>query len=71
MKRLMLESNLFDKVVLISSDGDYKILVDFLIEQKRFLKILLPNRKRSSSLYKKLGSEYYDDLTHRKSQIER
>ena len=52
----------FGKVLLISGDGDYKMLVDFLIEEEKFEKILFPNKKFASSLYKKLGSEYYDHL---------
>lgn len=52
----------FHKVVLVSGDGDYKMLVDFLIEEKRFAKILFPDRKFASSLYKKIGSEFFDHL---------
>ncbi len=52
----------FDKVILVSGDGDYKLLVDFLIKENKFEKILFPDGKRASSLYKKLGSEYYDSL---------
>lgn len=58
MKRLY-QKEKFDKVVLISGDGDYKMLVDFLIEQGKFEKILFPNRKYSSSLYKSLSSKYF------------
>jgi uncharacterized LabA/DUF88 family protein len=29
----------FDKIVLVSGDGDYKMLVDFLIEENTFLKL--------------------------------
>lgn len=49
-----------DKVVLVSGDGDYKKLVDYLIKKGKFKKILFPNRKFASSLYKKLGAEYFD-----------
>lgn len=52
----------FDKIILVSGDGDYKLLVDFLIEENRFKKILFPNKKFASSLYKEIGSEYYDYL---------
>lgn len=52
----------FDKIVLVAGDGDYKILVDFLIEENKFRKILFPNKKFASSLYKKIGSEYFDYL---------
>lgn len=52
----------FDKIVLVSGDGDYKRLVDFLIKINRFKKILFPNKKDASSLYNKLGGEYFDNL---------
>ncbi len=61
MKKLYKEEP-FDKIVLVSGDGDYRQLVDFLIEEKRFRRILFPNRKYASSLYKKLGSEFFDYL---------
>lgn len=61
MKRLYKNPD-FDQIVLVSGDGDYKILVDFLIEEKRFKKVLFPNKKFASSLYKKMGSEYFDYL---------
>lgn len=61
MKRLYKEENI-GKIFLISGDGDYKMLVDFLIEEKKFGKMLFPNRQYASSLYKKLGSEYFDYL---------
>ncbi|AHB42718.1 hypothetical protein RAAC3_TM7C00001G0880 [Candidatus Saccharibacteria bacterium RAAC3_TM7_1] len=61
MKRLH-KQELDGKVVLVSNDGDYRQLVDFLIEEKKFLKILHPSKKYASSLYKKLGSEFYDFL---------
>ncbi len=64
MKKLY-KKEAFNKVVLVSGDGDYKQLVDFLIEEKRFEKILFPDKKFASSLYKKLGSEYFDYLENK------
>lgn len=61
MKKLY-KKEAFNKILLVSGDGDYKQLVDFLIEENRFRKILFPNRKFASSLYKKLGSEFFDYL---------
>lgn len=61
MKRLYLKER-FDKVVLVSGDGDYKMLVDFLIEQGKFEKILFPNRRYRSSLYKSLTDAYFTYL---------
>lgn len=52
----------FDKIILVSGDGDYKKLVDYLIEKNVFEKILFPNTRFASSLYKTLGAEFYDCL---------
>jgi len=61
MKKLYQKED-FDRIVLVSGDGDYRMLVDFLIEEGRFEKILFPNRKYASSLYKKLGRKYFAHL---------
>jgi len=64
MKRLYKREN-FHKVILVSGDGDYKLLVDFLIEENRFEKMLFPDRKYRSSLYKELSNKYFaylDDM---------
>jgi len=55
----------FDKIILVSGDGDYKLVVDFLIEERRLEKVLFPNRRYASSLYKKIGSAYFDYLDNK------
>lgn len=68
MKRLYLQEK-FNKIVLVSGDGDYKMLVDFLIEQDKFEKILFPNRRYRSSLYKSISIKhvaYLDDADIKK-----
>ena len=69
MKKLY-KKELFDKIVLVSGDGDYRMLVDFLIEEKRFKKILFPNKQFASSLYKKITRVYFDYLMNIKHLIE-
>jgi uncharacterized LabA/DUF88 family protein len=69
MKR-MYKKEPFDKIVLVAGDGDYKMLVDFLIEENRFKKILFPNKKFASSLYKKITRIYFDYLLNIKHLIE-
>lgn len=64
MKKLYKKED-FNKVILVSGDGDYKLLVDFLIEENKFEKMLFPDRNFASSLYKKLGSEYFDYLENK------
>lgn len=48
--------------IIVSGDGDYKRLVDFLIKKDHFGKMLFPNTKFASSLYKSLGTEFFDNL---------
>lgn len=61
----------FGKIVLVSGDGDYKMLVEFLIEENKFEKILFPNKKFASSLYKKIGRKYFAYLEDSKKKIGR
>lgn len=69
MKRLYNKEE-FDKVILVSGDGDYRMLVDFLIEESKFKKILFTNREFASSLYKKITRVYYDYLVNIKHRIQ-
>lgn len=68
MKKLV-EGDDFDKIIIVSGDGDYIKLVDYLIKKNKFKKILFPNEKFASSLYKKFGSEYYDSLEKNKHKF--
>ena len=70
MKRIY-RKEIFDKIVLVSGDGDYKMLVDFLIEENKFKKIIFPNKDFASSLYKKITRVYFDYLTNIKHLIEK
>jgi uncharacterized LabA/DUF88 family protein len=70
MMRNLIDNKSFDKIILISGDGDYKKVVDYLIKKNRFKKILFPNKKFASSLYKSLGAEYFDYLDNLKTYIE-
>lgn len=63
MKRIYKQES-FDKVVLVSGDGDYKMLVDFLIEENKFEKVLFPKQRYASSLYKSVTREYFADLSN-------
>lgn len=58
----MVEKEHFNKVFIVSGDGDYIKLVDFLVKKKCFGKMLFPNKKFASSLYKKLGGEFFSYL---------
>lgn len=60
MKNLI-DNKDMDKIVLVSGDGDYKKMVDYLIKKNKLEKILFPTKKYSS-LYKSLTVKYFDLL---------
>jgi uncharacterized LabA/DUF88 family protein len=68
IKKLYKKEN-FNKIILVSGDGDFKMLVNFLIEENKFEKILFPNKKYASSLYKKLATKHFDYLINIKNII--
>ena len=61
MKKIV-ENEPFDKAFIVSGDGDYRKLVDFLIKKGKFGKMLFPNKGFASSLYELIGGEYFDFL---------
>lgn len=63
MKRVYMKED-FNKVILVSGDGDYKQLVDLLIEEGKFEKILFPKQRYASSLYKAITRKYFADLSN-------
>ncbi len=70
MMRNLVENQVYNKMILVSGDGDYKKVVEYLISKDKFEKILFPNQKFASSLYYNLGSEYFDYLENNKSDIQ-
>ena len=61
MKKIA-EKEEFDKVILVSGDGDYWRMVDYLIKKERFEKLLSPSKKSTSSLYKRTADKFRDYL---------
>lgn len=60
------EEEKFDKILLVSGDGDYFRIVNYLIEKKKFEKLLAPSRVNLSSLYRrKIGTSFVDYLDKR------
>ncbi|MDP3661295.1 MAG: NYN domain-containing protein [bacterium] len=61
---------LFEKAVLVTGDGDFACLVNFLKERKRFEVVLSPNAKKASVLLKKSAPESIIFLERFKSRLE-
>ena len=60
----------YDKAVVISGDGDFKILYEYLLERNKLLNIIIPNRKKSSRLLKDFD-EHLIYLEHERNKIEK
>ena len=60
--RALSERHDFHQVLLVSGDGDYKKLVDYLAVKGRLKKLLFPNKRSASSLYKNLTPAKFDYL---------
>lgn len=63
MKKLLDEPDKFEKIILISGDGDFKRLVDYLIAKDRFEIIMFPCRERASALYRGLKFNQIENLS--------
>ena len=58
----LIEDKDIDKVLLVSGDGDYYKMVNYLISKGRLCKLLAPNRHSTSSLYRPFTPVYVDYL---------
>jgi len=49
----MIHLNDFDKALIVTGDGDFHCLIEFLLEKKKLLALMVPNHKRYSGLLKR------------------
>lgn len=64
-----IEFNNYDKAIIVSGDGDFRCLHEYLLKNKKLLKILIPNRYSESSLLKKF-QEYKIFVIRDRNKIE-
>ena len=50
----MIEYEKYDKALIVTGDGDFYCLVDHLRKKQKLVKLMIPNRKKFSSLFRKL-----------------
>ena len=68
----MIEYPNYDQALIVTGDGDFYCLVDYLLKNKKLLKLMIPNRKSYSSLFRKLMTdivfmnELKEKLEHKK-----
>ncbi len=60
----------YDKAVIVSGDGDFYCLYEFLKKNKKLFKVIIPNRKSESSLLNHF-QDYKVFLIRDKEKVER
>lgn len=55
----MIEFKKFDKAIIVSGDGDFHCLVEYLKKKKKLLKIGIPSKKHYSSLLRKFTKDFF------------
>ncbi len=71
--RAMIEYVNYDKAIIVSGDGDYYSLVDYLKTQEKLEQLIIPNELRYSALLKKVNDEhlkYISFLNRMRSKLE-
>ena len=58
----MVEYPNYDKAIVVSGDGDFHCLVEYLVKQGKLGRILIPNRKKYSALLRRFRPKYIDYL---------
>lgn len=62
--------NNYDKAVVVSGDGDFYCLYEFLHQQNKLLKIIVPNENQFSALLRDFSS-YLDSISSQRKKLER
>lgn len=66
----MIDYKKYDKAVIVTGDGDFHCLVDYLLKQKKMEKVIAPNQKRYSVLLKRFPSQYLAFVSDLKKKLE-
>ena len=64
----MIDYNNYDKAVIITRDGDFYCLVEYLEEKGKLGRIIIPNRKAYSQLLSKFR-KYMDYMNNLKNKL--
>jgi uncharacterized LabA/DUF88 family protein len=60
----------YDKAVVVSGDGDFLSLYDYLVSKNKLYKIVIPNKKNYSQLLNKYA-QYFDFVSVNQNKLEK
>lgn len=64
----MIEYADYDQAVIVSGDGDFHCLIEYLLEKKKLCRVIIPNRKKYSKLLWKF-SKHLDFANQLKEKL--
>lgn len=67
----MIEYHNYDKAIIVTGDGDFFCLVEYLNKQDKLLKLLVPNAKKYSKLLKSIAVSKIDFMNNLRSKLEK
>jgi uncharacterized LabA/DUF88 family protein len=65
----MIEYPNYEKALIVTGDGDFYCLVEYLRSKNKLLKLMIPNRQRYSSLFRKF-TQYMVFMNELKGKLE-
>jgi uncharacterized LabA/DUF88 family protein len=65
----MIEYPNFDRALIVTGDGDFYCLIDYFIKKNKLLKLMIPNERKFSSLFRKL-TPYIVFMNNLKDKLE-
>lgn len=65
----MIEYKNYDNAVIVSGDGDFACLVDYLYMHEKLLRLIVPNSKQFSLFLKHVAKEKIDALSDQEAQL--
>ncbi len=69
----MIQFNNFDKAVIVSGDGDFYCLVEYLLQENKLERLLVPNEREYSALFKRLSRQeknIFEFLNRKRNTLE-
>ncbi len=64
----MIEYENYNKAIIVSGDGDFHCLIEYLLEKEKLERVLIPNRKKYSMLLTKFRS-YFDYMNNLNNKL--
>lgn len=67
----MIEFQNYEQAVIVTGDGDFHCLIDYLIKKDKLEKLFIPNQQKYSALLKRFPSGYLAFVSDLKKTLER